>query len=172
MFRCYSRHLNQMNKSTSSLAVFRTVLLLLAAQFAHVVVEANGVAVENGYNFTRVSGVSMLPTLKSGDVAVVFEDYPYRSLKVGDVVIVKSENGPNVIHRIIRHYRGSLWITKGDNNRFEDREVLSFSNYAGLALVDESINHYNEYIGKIKLAPDYGIDKNQVALANTGDTIR
>lgn len=85
----------------------------------------------------RVSGSSMLPTLKSGEMTTVYKKYPYRKLHKGDVVVVKSEKGYSVIHRIVRRYRGNLWVTQGDNNAREDHEVLSPENYGGLALVGE-----------------------------------
>lgn len=66
----------------------------------------------------------MLPTLKSGKTAVVYKAYPYKRLRVGDIVIIESEKGFSVIHRIVRRYRGGLWVTQGDNNKREDREVL------------------------------------------------
>jgi len=125
---------------------------------------------EEGYNYTRVSGVSMLPTLQSGDVTVVFEDYPFSRLRVGDVVIMNSEKGYNVIHRIVRRHRGGRWITKGDNNRYEDREKLTSNNFGGLALVDDSIHHYKKYVTKADGAIPSAI-REHVALANTQGTL-
>ena len=126
---------------------------------------------EEGYNFTRVSGVSMLPTLKSGDVTVVYEDYPYRRLRVGDVVIVNSEKGYSVIHRIVRRDRGARWVTKGDNNRCEDREKLTQDNFGGLALVDDSIARYQKFVAENhnELIPE--LVSEHVALANTLGTL-
>ena len=121
------------------------------------------------YEFTRISGNSMLPTLTSGDVAVVYKAYPYRKLRVGDVVIVESERGFSVIHRIVRRYRGGMWVTQGDNNRREDREVLTEDNFKGLALVDDSMARYKKHVASIG-GSEEGIQK--VAFANTQNTSR
>ena len=121
------------------------------------------------YEFTRISGNSMQPTLNSGEVAVVYKAYPYKKLRVGDVVIVRSERGFNVIHRVVRRYRGGLWVTRGDNNNREDREVLSEENFGGLALVDDSMARYKQYVDAIG-GSEEGMMK--VAFARTQNTSR
>ena len=78
----------------------------------------------------------MLDTLKPGENTISYKVYPYRKLRISDIVVYNSERGFSVIHRISRRYRGGLWITKGDNNRRADRELLGSDNFRGLALVD------------------------------------
>ena len=121
------------------------------------------------YNFTRVSGNSMLPTLQSGETAVVYKAYPFKKLRVGDIVIINSEKGYNVIHRIVRRYRGGLWVTQGDNNRREDREVLTKKNFGGLALVDTSMERYQKYVASIGETNEVGA---QVAFASNQNQAR
>jgi signal peptidase I len=106
--------------------------------------EANG-----SYEFTRISGNSMLPTLKSGEMAVVFKSYPFEKLRIGDVVIIESDRGFSVIHRIVRRNRGGTWVTQGDNNAREDRELLGQDNFGGLALVDESMVRFQKFVSKM-----------------------
>ena len=68
-----------------------------------------------------VSGVSMEPTLKAGDIAITRE-VPPSEIKVGDVVQFKLE-GSSVLHRVIeiRQEGGQfIFVTEGDNNKVED----------------------------------------------------
>jgi len=168
--RCHLK--NPMISKNTLATLTKTAIAVLMVLSGSVMLEASSAVAEQGYNFTRISGSSMLPTLKSGETAVVFENYPFNKVRVGDVVIIKSEKGFNVIHRVLRRYRGGLWVTKGDNNRFEDREVLTSKNFGGLALVGDSMNRYHEYLSNKGIEPLYGIEKDQIALANTSGTIR
>ena len=122
------------------------------------------------FMFTRISGNSMLPTLNSGETATVYKAYPFKKLRVGDIVIIKSERGYNVIHRIVRRYRGGMWVTQGDNNRREDREVLSKRNFGGLALVEQSMVRYQNYVTSLEGAPA-STHSAQVALADQNNTL-
>ena len=61
--------------------------------------------------FVIVSGVSMEPTLYSGDLVILHEQPEYQ---VGDIVAYKVTNG-NVIHRIVG-VEGERFILQGDNN--------------------------------------------------------
>jgi signal peptidase I len=158
--------MNALNKIFSRFSLVALFVLVLASAANAQVASKLG----NEYEFTRISGNSMLPTLKSGETAMVYKAYPFTKLRVGDVVIIESERGFSVIHRIVRRYRGRTWVTQGDNNRHEDREVLTANNFRGLALVDESMERYQTYLAKIgKTAPEA---TSQVALANTDNTSR
>ena len=101
------------------------------------------------FQMTRISGNSMLPTLQSGETAIVFKAYPFQKLRVGDVVIIESERGYSVIHRVVRRSRGRTWVTQGDNNRHEDRGILTSDNFGGLALVDDSMARYQQYVASV-----------------------
>jgi len=67
----------------------------------------------------------MSPTFKRGDLAVV-EKYGMNTYQVGDIVsFYRKVNGsPAVITHRIHAIGGNVYITKGDNNAFADREVL------------------------------------------------
>lgn len=96
----------------------------------------------------------MLETLKSGELTLCYSPYPFKSLRRFDIVIIDSERGFSVIHRIVRRYRGGLWVTKGDNNEKEDRELLGPDNFSGLVLVDSSsIKHFQTYLNSIGERP-------------------
>jgi signal peptidase len=60
--------------------------------------------------FVIVSGISMEPTLYSGDLVILHEQPEYR---VGDIVAYRVEGG-NVIHRIVET-EGERFILQGDN---------------------------------------------------------
>ncbi len=140
-------------KTLSRFFKFRTLTIafLFAAIFSPVFnIEATDRKVNSAdYQYTRISGQSMLPILKNGDIAVIYKAYPYRKIRIGDVVIIKSKRGYNVIHRIVKRYRGGTWVTKGDNNDREDYEVLTKKNFGGLALIGEGLNRYNKYLASI-----------------------
>ncbi len=66
-----------------------------------------------------VKGTSMLPTLRPGDLAVVF---PARAYLPGDVVAYRSPlaGGRVLIHRVVGYGPEGRLITRGDNNPRED----------------------------------------------------
>ena len=68
-----------------------------------------------------VEGISMEPTLHTGDM-VVIEKKPPDEIEVGDVVVYKSGNR-YIIHRVIDKFRmgGTMcFVIKGDNNPIPD----------------------------------------------------
>lgn len=74
-------------------------------------------------NTRRVSGISMLPTLETGDL-VVIENVSISSVHVGDIIVYGppcSISGESVIHRVVETSSGGL-TTKGDNNPTTDQE--------------------------------------------------
>lgn len=85
----------------------------------------------NPYNLKRyrVFGRSMLPTLEHGQEVYVMQTSFYE-LKIGDIVVFVNKNNLATIHRIVK-CKGPFWITKGDNNKRADRDLLSFTNYIG-----------------------------------------
>lgn len=71
-----------------------------------------------------VESGSMVPTLEKGDL-IFSIGVTSSSLKVGDIILFKSPQDPNIIivHRIIRIYKNGDTIliqTKGDNNPVPD----------------------------------------------------
>ncbi len=62
----------------------------------------------------RVSGRSMEPTLRGGDV-ITLRRMPYSSVRVGDIVLFQDRAKGTVLHRVLRVSRGGDGITaKGD----------------------------------------------------------
>ncbi|HAP75405.1 MAG TPA: signal peptidase I [Acidimicrobiaceae bacterium] len=70
-------------------------------------------------SYVRVTGNSMYPTLRHGDLVLLSRDDHYT---VGDVVAYRSAllDGVVVIHRIIRVNTDGTLVTQGDNNDFVD----------------------------------------------------
>ncbi|MCB9380373.1 MAG: signal peptidase I [Acidimicrobiaceae bacterium] len=71
-------------------------------------------------SYVQVTGNSMYPTLRQGDVVLLTRDDRYA---VGDIIAYKSQllGGEVVIHRIIAIHPGGRYATQGDNNNFIDQ---------------------------------------------------
>lgn len=76
---------------------------------------------------------SMYPAVKNIDICVIIQ-YPFNKLQIGDVVSIKYEGG-DVLHRLVKKDLTG-WVTKGDNNLYEDDVILNESNYSGKMLVN------------------------------------
>lgn len=81
----------------------------------------------------RVFGHSMMPTFKHGQEVLAISTN-YYSLKIGDIVAFTNKNHYTTIHRIVGR-KGPFWITKGDNNKREDRQLLSYTNYIAKIII-------------------------------------
>jgi len=77
----------------------------------------------------KVVGVSMVPTIMPGAVAVA-SPYPYEQLMEGDIVIFDRKRFGLIVHRLHRKVAGG-WTTKGDNNNVVDRDAMTEWNYKG-----------------------------------------
>lgn len=92
--------------------VYTVVAVALIASFAYLTYT----------NTRRVSGVSMIPTLETGDL-VVIQNVSISSLHVGDIIVYGppcSISGLSVIHRVYSISSEGL-TTKGDNNPYTDQ---------------------------------------------------
>ena len=77
-----------------------------------------------------VASGSMLPTLERGDLVFVI-GASANSIKVGDIIVYHSCQGPYIIHRVIKvvKWKGSYYyVTKGDNNPGTDYWLGQFMN--------------------------------------------
>lgn len=92
-------------------------LLILLAIILYVLFFGEGI----GVSLAVVRGVSMLPTLREGDIVLLAKAEPHE-IGVGDVVVFRA--GPKlIIHRVVevRVIGGEYYyVTKGDNNPIED----------------------------------------------------
>lgn len=82
--------------------------------------------------YVIISGNSMEPRLKAGDLVLVREEPSY---EVGEVVAYDSEDlGQIVLHRIVDR-AGAAYVFKGDNNGFMDPERPVLSQLIGMEWV-------------------------------------
>jgi len=82
-----------------------------------------------------VESGSMSPTIKTGALAIA-RDRPAKSLRVGDVVSIKTGANVSVTHRIVKitHRPGSATVRlKGDANKVPDAQIYTVK-HAGLIL--------------------------------------
>jgi len=104
-------------------AILITIMILIigAALFAHLVY---------GITPVIVDGISMKPTLHTGDVAIMYKK-PYNNIKIGNV-IVYNYYGTLIIHRVIgiyEHNGTECFIIKGDNNPIPDPGYPQYCGY-------------------------------------------
>lgn len=69
----------------------------------------------------------MSPSLKAGDIVVVYQTYLYH---IGDVITFKTNTQRFVTHRVVRTTRGTF-ITKGDRNSALDTYSTHISDIIG-----------------------------------------
>lgn len=107
--------------SPSGLAVVAIVVIVAFFLYLHVAYGLQAVVVD---------GISMLPTLQSGDVVFIVHVNP-TDINVGDVIVYRFTgnfygiylSNALIIHRVIYkyYYNGVLcFVTKGDNNPLPD----------------------------------------------------
>ena len=83
-----------------------------------------------------VSGNSMYPALRNGEVLVAYYDFPYAKLKVTDIILYLRSDGVLICHRIVAKASpfDRFWVVQGDNNRLPDNETVNERNYRALCL--------------------------------------
>ena len=84
------------------------------------------------YQLVAIASNSMNPIYYRGD-ALMIEKCNIKDIKVGDVLVFKSEKRI-ITHRVIKIYKENdkiKFITKGDNNKTRDVLISDDSNYIG-----------------------------------------
>lgn len=87
-----------------------------------------------GYKVFVIVSKSMQPTIKVGD-AIFIKQVPENELKVGDIISFRTDGYINThrIKQIITDENGNKqYVTKGDNNKEEDREKVRYSEIEGI----------------------------------------
>src|SRR4051794_11750693 len=116
--------LSRVARSASHVALAGLVLVAVALTAATAALLAGGV------RLATTHGTSMLPTVHTGDMAVVRPAGEYR---VGDVVAYRSAVlHTAVLHRIVAIDDGTFTL-KGDNNRTVDSEFVTKRQIIGRA---------------------------------------
>ncbi|MEI7745853.1 MAG: signal peptidase I [Chloroflexota bacterium] len=87
--------------------------------FAVLFVVFRPVALGGFTSFTFVNGVSMEPTLHTGDLAIVI---PQATYAVGDIISFRPAVGAQgaIIHRIVGGDAAAGWVVQGDNKDAPD----------------------------------------------------
>ena len=113
-----------------SRGVWRTVAVVLA--FVVVWDLIAPVQLGGRVSYVNVRGVSMEPTLYTGDLMVMRRRDAY---SVGQIVAFESDmNGAIVVHRIV-DVVGDRYLLKGDNNTFVDRYTPTVDEIIGAEVV-------------------------------------
>ena len=103
---------------------------------------------ENGLLLFKTRGVSMYPTILTGDTLLV-KKTEGKALKKGDVAVYK-RNGLLIAHRVIGQSNG-VYLTRGDMYMF-GKERVSAENIIGRALlIKRSENLFSPEIRRTNL---------------------
>jgi signal peptidase len=104
-----------MRVSIPTVAIWALITIFIAVNIASLVSGQSYIAV--------VSGSSMEPILSTGDVVFIQPVKSPSEIRVGDVIVYRSQAGRYIIHRVINmiNVGGKVYlITKGDNNPVPD----------------------------------------------------
>lgn len=86
-----------------------------------------------GISIFNIISDSMKPTIDENDV-IIIKQSTIDEIDEGDIVTFKKQDGTIVTHRIIKKIDsedGRKYITKGDNNYYEDKEPIEYSQIYG-----------------------------------------
>lgn len=83
-----------------------------------------------GFRAYVITTDSMKPTIKVGDI-VIIQNVDESKININDVVTYRLTNeSERITHRILDRTE-EIYITKGDNNRLEDKDVIKYENIEG-----------------------------------------
>ncbi len=85
-----------------------------------------------GWHVADVSGQSMEPTYRSGDMVLVKR---CKTLKEGDVAVYKTAGGAHIIHRVVIAMDDGLYWFQGDNNPQPDVELVTQDQIIGRVIL-------------------------------------
>lgn len=89
-----------------------------------------------GFKAYIITTDSMEPSIKHGD-AILTKKPKVKDLKEGDIITF-DRNNESITHRIIRVEREEnslLYVTKGDNNNVEDKQMVNFDDVEGKKII-------------------------------------
>ena len=122
--------MTKQHKSTHTLfSVFTTIeLVIVAALFAAIVLP-----LPFGIKPSIVMTGSMEPTVPTGSIAWVNENFTEEDLEVGTIAVYEPQLGTEVMHRIIA-IDGDTYTFQGDNNNSPDLAEPTAENVEGIYL--------------------------------------
>jgi signal peptidase len=110
-----------------------------------------------------LSGSSMVPNLYPGDLVVVSRPH-ITEVNVNDVIAFSGSDQAIVVHRVVEKGVDSLgqtyFVTKGDSNQWNDKNLINESNYVGK--VAQVVPKAGAYVGALQ---------NPIVLALIGITL-
>lgn len=112
--------------------VKRVIKTILNVVLAVIIIATAAILVANfaGIKPYIVKSGSMEPTIMTGSVAWVNENFDYNQVQVDDIIAFKSATGAKVTHRAI-NITGEGIETKGDNNEMSDGVSTTEDNFCG-----------------------------------------
>ena len=81
-----------------------------------------------------VGSGSMEPKLSTGDAIILTKIKSIDELEIGDIIAYKNEDNITIVHRITKK-EDDYFITKGDNNKVEDRMQIKIEDIEGKVLI-------------------------------------
>lgn len=82
-----------------------------------------------GYKTYTVLSGSMEPTFKPGDL-IITKNKNRCNIEVEDIATFKDTKGTVITHRIVGESKEG-YVTKGDNNKVEDKDIINEENIIG-----------------------------------------
>ena len=73
---------------------------------------------------------SMEPKIQTGSLCFINKNAKFNSIKKKDIIAYKMKDGTLVTHRVV-DITNKGFITKGDNNKIKDKEIVNKNNYIG-----------------------------------------
>lgn len=110
----------------------RIIKMMLNVVLAVIIIATAAILVANfaGIKPYIVKSGSMEPTIMTGSVAWVNENYDYNQVQENDVIAFKSATGAKVTHRAVNITEEGI-ETKGDNNEMSDGVSTTEDNFCG-----------------------------------------
>ncbi len=133
------RGVNKIKKHKSNIIVYilRSILLLFIAIVVYNIFLLTFTAKTDkeakyifGYRAYIITTDSMRPNIKVGDI-VIIKKTENEKLNKNDIIIYRlSSESERVTHRIVDKSK-DIYITKGDNNKLEDNNIVKYENIEG-----------------------------------------
>lgn len=100
-------------------------------QYIQKIIKAN-----KGNISIQIHGESMYPTLKHMQLVEVMPiDQFKKQIKKNDIIVYKKSKYHFTVHRVVHYikiFNKKIYFTKGDNNNYIDRYVISHKNIIGV----------------------------------------
>lgn len=138
-----SQNIKRKQKIKKILIFFLYILLIpiiLFSLFLMIAELGNSQDVPSSFNIElyTVTSESMSPRIKVNDIIVIKKGYKNEQYKIGNIITFKRSDGELITHRIVDVTTSNLvraYITKGDNNAIEDKEIVKYDQIVGRVIL-------------------------------------